>query len=194
MRFSYSLWLTCGLVCNGADCDILQCMKLIDITGQKFGRLTVIRRAEKNTLRNQPQWKCSCECGNTRIVVGGNLRNGHTTSCGCYHRDVMTIHGNSPRSGATPAYHSWQGMIQRCTNPNTKQYHDYGGRGITVCERWLTFENFFKDMGERPVELSIDRIDNSLGYSPDNCRWATRAEQVKTRRVRKDSRFLEIRL
>lgn len=161
-------------------------MKFIDITGQKFGRLTALRRS--HMANNKWYWVCRCECGVERAFAGDQVRNGHTKSCGCYRRDVSrqikTIHGRKN----TSEYIAWVGIVQRCTNPLNHAWPRYGGRGITMCETWRnSFEAFFQDMGPRPsVDYSIDRIDNDKGYSPDNCRWATATEQIANSRTYKN--------
>lgn len=117
------------------------------------------------------------------MTYTNGLRSGHAKSCGCLHSEIVaknkTIHGQLK----TPAYFSWQAMIGRCTNPNHIAYPWYGARGIKVCESWLTFANFFADMGERPEGTTLDRKDNEKGYEPGNCRWATRQEQDANRRT-----------
>lgn len=154
--------------------------RFVDLTGKTFGRWTVLRRTENKGVRSA--WMCRCECGNERAVVGNNLVRGITVSCGCHRKEVLIKHGYTGRS----EYSSWQGMKDRCLNPNSASYPDYGGRGIMVCERWLSFENFLEDMGPKPSKkYSIERIDVNGDYEPGNCKWATQTEQNHNLRVAK---------
>jgi hypothetical protein len=152
----------------------------VNLAGQIFGRLTVIEEAERHIQANgKPvrRWLCRCECGNEKVVAQPTLSNGHVRSCGCLHRDTVSTHGLK----FSPLYKTWVAMRQRCFDENCTAYPRYGGRGITICERWGKFENFLADMGERPEGNTLDRIDNSKGYEPSNCRWATNSEQQRNR-------------
>lgn len=157
-----------------------------NLTGQRFGRLVVLRYAGKNRSKHC-LWECVCDCGSHKTVETSSLNCGHTKSCGCIHRELAErknlSHGHNRVGRRTPEYRSWVGMIQRCTNPKAENYARYGGRGVTVCERWHDFTNFLADMGPKPSpKHTIDRIDNEKGYEPGNCRWATVTEQNRNQR------------
>ncbi len=150
--------------------------------GLKFGRLLVTHNEGKRK-NSSYMWGCLCECGNTTIVEGTALRKKTTISCGCYAKEFHLIQKVTHGKSHTPEYNVWHGMRLRCYNHNDPAYHNYGGRGITVCDEWSTFQGFFADMGERPSKNhSIDRRDNEKGYSKDNCYWATKKEQSDNRR------------
>lgn len=156
--------------------------KFIDLTGKRFGRLTVVQRLGSDRWGNS-RWLCKCDCNSQETIVSsGHLRSNHTQSCGCFHLEKITKHGHAIGGKESKTYRSWDHMIQRCTNPNFKQYKDYGGRGITVCERWNKFENFLEDMEEAPKGLQLDRINNNKEYYKENCRWATKKQQHRNTR------------
>lgn len=156
-------------------------MRVINLVGEKFGRLVVKSRAD-NSPSGQARWNCVCECSGVKIVHGYDLRSGKVSSCGCLHIESITRHGKS----RTPEYRAWSNMKERCKNPSCNHFAHYGGRGITVCEEWESFEIFFGDMGVRPSDgYSLDRIDNNKGYSKDNCRWSLHVDQMNNRRINK---------
>lgn len=158
--------------------------QVMDLTGQRFGRLSVISFSH---IDGCSHWKCVCDCNSECVVSIGSLRNGNTQSCGCLQRDRMSAAAKKHGMSKTPIYRSWSGMFTRCYNKNNPKYEEYGGRGIYVCDRWhKSFENFYEDMGPRPEGCTLDRYpDNDGPYAPSNCRWATLSEQKINQRKRR---------
>lgn len=167
--------LTSGDTVQCKTCRMSDFNKVEDIVGKKFGLWSVIGK-EKNIDRNEWFYECVCDCGTKKNIAGHQLKSGQANKCP--HCRVKT-HGMS----YTSTFKIWTGILARCSNEKLKCYKYYGGRGITVCERWLKFENFLEDMGIRPDGLQIDRINNDGNYEPRNCRWVTPAVNHSNRNV-----------
>lgn len=167
--------------------------KFIDMTGMKYGRLTVIKRVPTPKHLRVTHWECRCECGSLIVTTRPNLITGHTTSCGCYAAELMA--GNRYREthneSRTRLYHIWQSMKQRCYDETLENYNNYGGRGIRVCDEWMEYTNFsmWAKANGYNENLTIDRIDVDGNYEPNNCRWVTMKEQNRNKTV---TRYIEL--
>jgi hypothetical protein len=157
--------------------------------GKRVGRLIVKELVGKAKDRHLI-YRCVCDCGEEVDVTSNHLRSGHTQSCGCYQKDKVTKHGCARDKLHSNSYETWIHMKNRCKNPNNKNYHNYGGRGISVCDEWdRSFEVFLKDMGERPDGLTLERINNNKDYEPGNCKWITQKEQTRNTRKNRQITF-----
>lgn len=157
-----------------------------DMTGLRFGRLTVLKRFFSPS--KSAKWLAACDCGETTIVHGAKLRNGHTQSCGCLRSHVARARELKHGLSRTPIYNRWRGILNRCRNPKADAYKWYGARGIDVCERWLSFDNFLADMGMPADGMELDRINPDGNYEPSNCAWVTHQANCQNRRNNRDAR------
>ncbi len=160
--------------------------RFVNHIGKRFGKYVVISHLGK--INGNRRWLCRCDCGSERVVDGGRLLSGRSKSCGCAIPEIISKLFKTHGLTNSTTYFSWCSMKERCLNKNCESYPRYGGRGITICTRWLnSFENFFADMGEKPKATSLERKDNGVNYEPSNCIWATAKQQANNRR---SSRFI----
>lgn len=155
---------------------------LVNMVGFSSGRIRVAELSHMEPGRGA-YWRCVCECGNETVVSGKDLRQGKTRSCGCGRNEASGNRNRTHGMSRTRAYGAWKGMMSRCYNSNQPHYRWYGAKGVRVCERWHSFDNFYADVGERPEGLTLDRVDPAGDYGPDNWRWATWHEQRLNRRM-----------
>ena len=168
--------------CGCLSADINSENRKLRIDGMKFNRLTALREVPER-VRGLVQWEFQCDCGNTLIAPAASVKSGNTKSCGCLQPETAAMLSTSHGMVRTPTYNSWAAMLCRCNNKNAPNYKHYGGRGISVCEEWLSFENFLLDMGVRPQNTTLGRENNDLGYTPSNCQWETTDDQSLNKRT-----------
>ena len=155
-------------------------MRRLQLAGIVFGRLTALTVEYR---RDGTYWRCICACGSIVDVYTGSLTRGATRSCGCWRSEKATHDSTTHGNTSHPLFDIWRAMKYRCQNKKSKQWKDYGGRGVQVCPRWMVFGNFIADMGPRGNGMTLDRKDNDGNYEPSNCKWSTRKEQTANRRV-----------
>lgn len=172
--------------------------RIKNLSGKRFGRLLVIEPTDQRARWGSVLWRCVCDCGKETLGPASHMKRGTWSSCGCLKKEALHRrnfkHGFASRAGTSSEYKIWQGILKRCRNAKCNNWKYYGGRGIEVCERWKSFNNFLSDMGKRPSGKSLDRIDANGNYEPSNCRWATAKEQTDNRRNKRIENFSNLEL